>query len=323
MSKPPTEHTPHSPAPPVTRRTVLRCMAAGGAGTAFYLAGGVLTPAVLQAGERGGSTAAGRLFFAQLTDTHIGFHKEANPDVDGTLTRAVDLINGLQDPPELVLHTGDITHLSKPAEFDRAGALMARLRVADLHTVPGEHDVADENVTEYFSRFGRASDNRGYYAFDHAGVHFLGLNNVMQARDGGLGGLGEDQVRWAIDDLKARSASTPIVVFSHMPLWDVYRPWGWGTADSAPVVDALRRFGSVCVLNGHIHQVVQKEEGHIRFHTARSTAFPQPSPGMGPGPGPLVVSPAELARSLGVSTVTFAAHPARAEVVDLTLAGAE
>ena len=254
MSKDPATHS---------RRDVLKCLAYGGAGTLFVLSGGVLAPVDL-ARAAGKGRPDGTPLFVQLSDTHIGFHKDANPDVSRTLMQAIELVNGLPTRPSLVLHTGDITHLSKPEEFDLAAQLMSGLRGGDLHTVPGEHDVADATVSEYFSRFGRASANRGYYSFDYAGVHFVALNNVMQAKDGGLGGLGDEQVAWAVADLRGRSASTPVVVFAHMPLWTIYQSWGWGTADSAPLLESLRRFGSVTVLNGHIHQIiVSVRPGHL------------------------------------------------------------
>jgi len=303
------------------RRDVLKCMAFGGAGTLFALSGGILTAVdlAIAAEHPAGSGAGGTPLFVQLSDTHIGFHKDANPDVNGTLARAIQLVNGMPVQPALVLHTGDITHLSKPEEFDTAAQLMAALRVGEIHTVPGEHDVADATTSEYFSRFGRPSGNRGYYSFDHAGVHFIALNNVMQARDGGFGGLGDEQVAWALADLAGHGTSTPIVVFAHMPLWTIYQPWGWGTADAGTLLAALQRFGSVTVLNGHIHQVIQKVEGHVQFHTARSTAFPQPAPGEGPGPGPLRVPADELARVLGVTSVSLEQHPTHLRVQDLRL----
>jgi len=305
-----------------SRRNALKCMAFGGAGTLFALSGGILTPMNLAlAGDyRKGAGPAGTPLFVQISDTHVGFHKEANPDVNRTFTKAIDIVNALPVQPALVLHTGDITHLSKPEEFDLAAQLLSGLRASEVHTVPGEHDVADATASEYFKRYGRPSDNRGYYFFDQSGVHFLALNNVMQAKDGGLGGLGDEQVAWALADLKARSASTPIVVFAHMPLWTIYQPWGWGTADSAPLLEEIRRFGSVTVLNGHIHQIIQKVEGNVQFHTARSTAFPQPAPGEGPGPGPLKVAETELARALGVTTVTVDRHPVAMSLRDTSLA---
>jgi len=302
------------------RRNALKCLAAGGAGTLFVLSGGVLLPVDLAIAAEGGSTRPiGKPLFVQISDTHIGFSKDANPDVDGTLSQAIELVNGMADQPRLILHTGDITHLSKPAEFDLALQLLGRLRATELHTVPGEHDVTDPEGSEYFARFGKPSQNRGYYSFDHDGVHFVALVNVLQFKSGNLGTLGAEQLAWVAADLKHRSASTPIVVFAHMPLWTIYEPWGWGTSDSGQLLALLQRFGSVTVLNGHIHQIVQKTEGHLTFHTARSTAYPQPAPGEGSGPGPLKVPVDELPRRLGVSSVSFTRHPREFAIADSTL----
>jgi plastocyanin len=301
-------------------------MAFGGLGTLFTLAGGVLAPIELSAAADDSASTrhgvrASKPLFVQISDTHIGFNQAANHDVSATLGLTIALVNALPVPPELVIHTGDITHLSKPAQFDLAQQLLSGLRTNELHTVPGEHDVADANVSEYFSRFGKASDNRGYYSFDHSGVHFVALTNVLNFKPGGLGALGPDQLAWARADLAARSASTPIVVFAHMPLWTIYEPWGWGTADSGELMAQLRRFGSVTVLNGHIHQIVQKVEGHITFHTASSTAFPQPAAGVGPGPGPLTVPPEQLPHLLGMTSVSVVEQPRTLLLEDATLAG--
>ena len=304
-----------------SRRRALKCMAFGGAGTLFALSGGVLAPLdlAMAAADPKAAGELGQPLFVQISDTHIGFHKEANPDVKGTFARTIDLVNAMPEQPALILHTGDITHLSKPDEFDLAQSMLSRLRATEMHTTPGEHDTADATVTEYFNRFGKASDNKGYYSFDHAGVHFVALINVLQAGDGGFGRLGEEQIAWATADLKARSASTPIVVFAHMPLWTIYAPWGWGTTDADRLLPQLRRFGSVTVLNGHIHQIVQKVEGNISFHTARSTAFPQPAAGEGPGPGPLKVPADQLTRMLGVTSVAVRAHPQSLVLNDTSL----
>jgi 3',5'-cyclic AMP phosphodiesterase CpdA len=306
----------------LSRRTALRCMAYGGAGTLFALSGGILAPIDLAVAAENKEAAArlGKPLFVQISDTHIGFAKEANPDVNGTLTRAVDMVNGMAEQPALIIHTGDITHLSKPEEFDLAQQLLSRLRATELHTTPGEHDTADATVSEYFSRFGKASQNKGYYSFDHAGVHFIALINVLQFKAGGLGTLGADQLAWVAADLKGRSSSTPIVVFAHMPLWTIYEPWGWGTGDAGQLMEQLRRFGSVTVLNGHIHQIVQKVEGNITFHTGRSTAYPQPVAGTAPGPGPLKVPADQLAGMLGISGVSVVQHPRSLALSDATLA---
>jgi 3',5'-cyclic AMP phosphodiesterase CpdA len=307
-----------------SRRNALKCMAYGGAGTLFALSGGVFTPMDLamartydESKERG---AMGRPLLVQISDTHIGFNKDANPDVTGTLTQTIDLVNEMSEQPALIIHTGDITHLSKPAEFDLAEQLFSRLRTTELHTVPGEHDTTDPAVKEYFNRFGKASNNKGYYSFDHAGVHFLALINVLQFKAGGLGTLGAEQLDWVAADLKRRSASTPIVVFAHMPLWTIYEPWGWGTGDADQLMNHLRRFGSVTVLNGHIHQIVQKVEGHMTFHTARSTSYPQPVAGVGSGPGPLTVSADLLPAMLGLTSVSVVKHPSSLALNDTALA---
>ena len=301
-----------------TRRGALKCLGFGGAGTLFTLVGGVLTPLDLLAATPKARAAAGKPLFVQISDTHIGFNKEANPDVVATLERSIELINALPEQPALVIHTGDITHLSRAAEFDQAHALFSRLRVSELHTTPGEHDVIDEGGAEYFGRFGTPSGHRGYYSFDHAGVHFVALVNVLNFKDKGLGTLGDEQLAWVAQDLKGRSRSTPLVVFAHMPLWSIYEPWGWGTADAPQLMALLKPFGSVTVLNGHIHQIVQKVEGNITFHTARSTAYPQPAPGDGPGPGPLKVPAEQLPGMLGVTSVARR-HEALA-LTDATLA---
>ena len=304
------------------RRNALKCMAFGSAGTLFALSGGIFTPIDLAvaAEDRAGAARLGKPLFVQISDTHIGFKQEANPDVSGTLTRTIDAVNSLPQQPALIIHTGDITHLSKAAEFDTAQQMLSRLKTTELHTVPGEHDVADATVTEYFNRFGKASNNKGYYSFDHGGVHFIALINVLQFKPGGLGNLGPEQLEWVTKDLKGRPASTPIVVFAHMPLWTIYESWGWGTGDADQLMNQLRRFGSVTVLNGHIHQIVQKVEGNVTFHTARSTAYPQPTAGVGPGPGPLKVPSEQLAAMLGVTSVSLTNHSHSLALNDTTLA---
>ena len=300
-----------------SRRDALQCLAFGGAGTLFTLSGGILTPIGLA--QAATEKLAGLPLFLQISDTHIGFNKEANPDVAGTLKQTIALVNAMQTRPALTLHTGDITHLSKASEFDLASQLLSDLRGGELHTVPGEHDITDGTGSEYFARFGKASDNRGYYSFDHQGVHFVGLVNVMHFKAGGLGAFGDEQLAWLKSDLAARSSSTPIVVFAHMPMWTILESWGWGTGDSEEALSHLRRFGSVTILNGHIHQIVQKVEGHITFHTARSTAYPQPQAGVGAGPGPLAVPADQLPHMLGLTSIRVRPHHQLA-LTDIVLA---
>ena len=270
-----------------SRRSALKCLAFGGAGTLFTLSGGVLVASDLaQAATKKMMAAnAGTPLFVQISDTHIGFNKEANPDVAGTLKQSIDLVNAMPRQPSLILHTGDITQLSKPEQFDMANQILSGLKVSDIHYVPGEHDVADAGGgKEFFARFGKPSNNKGYYSFDSQGVHFIALINVLDFKPGGLGILGAEQLDWLKKDLAGRPASQPLVVFAHMPLWTIYEPWGWGTGDAKQAFALMHRFGSVTVLNGHIHQIVTKVEGHITFQTARATCFPQPKAGEGPGP---------------------------------------
>jgi 3',5'-cyclic AMP phosphodiesterase CpdA len=304
-----------------TRRGALKCLAYGGAGTLFVLSGGVLAPVNLAFGASASDVAkAGTPLFVQISDTHIGFKGDANPDVAGTVKQTIELVNAMPDKPAFIMHTGDVTQLSKPEEFDLAMQLLSGLKVTELHAVPGEHDVIDGPGAEFFKRFGKASNNRGYYSFDHDGVHFVALVNVMNFKANGLGALGNDQLAWLESDLKSRSSSTPVVVFAHMPLWTIYDGWGWGTGDADQAMSYLKRFGSVTVLNGHIHQIVQKVEGNITFHTARSMAFPQPVAGNGPGPGPLKVPSDQLPKMLGVTSVKIAQQPGALSLTDTTLA---
>jgi 3',5'-cyclic AMP phosphodiesterase CpdA len=300
-----------------SRRAALKCLGIG-AGTLFLLSGGVFEAADIA--EASGQKKAGTPLFVQISDTHIGFNKDANPDVAGTLNRSIDLLNALPQRPAFAIHTGDITHLSRPEEFDKAGQLLSRLKVSEIHAVPGEHDVTDGPGTEFFHRYGKASNNRGYYSFDAQGVHFIALVNVMAFKPGGLGALGDDQMAWLKADLAGKAASQPVVVFAHMPLWTIYEPWGWGTAEGTEIAALLNRFGSVTVLNGHIHQIVTKVEGNVLFHTARSTAYPQPQPGVGAGPGPLKVPADQLPRMLGVTSVSVARDLGPLALSDTTIA---
>jgi 3',5'-cyclic AMP phosphodiesterase CpdA len=304
-----------------TRRQALQCLAYGSAGTLFVLSGGTLTPIDLaNAAASDAALLPGTPLFVQISDTHIGFKGEANPDVAATVKAGIAGVNAMAQKPRFIMHTGDITHLSKASEFDFAAALFSELNVGELHTVPGEHDVIDGPGGEYFARFGKMFDDKGYYSFDSAGVHFVALVNVMNFRPNGLGALGDEQLDWLEDDLKGRSSSTPIVVFAHMPLWTIYEPWGWGTGDAERAMELLKRFGSVTVLNGHIHQIVTKVEGNITFHTARSIAYPQPVAGKGPGPGPLKVASDILPKMLGVTSVTVAPMPGALSLTDAPLA---
>jgi Icc protein len=305
----------------VDRRGFLRCMAWAGTATAWALTGGIPTSIRLDRLPYMTESQRKSVFFAQISDSHIGFSKEANKDVTATLQEAVAKLNALPQAPALVLHTGDITQLAKPEEFDTAKEVLKGVKTDRIFYVPGEHDVATDNGASYLSRYGKNTNGGGWYSFDHSGVHFVGLVNVLNLKAGGLGSLGADQIAWLRKDVSGLPSSTPIVLFAHVPLWTVYPEWGWGTDDSEQALALLKRFGSVTVLNGHIHQIMQKVEGNISFHTAMSTAFPQPSPGTAPAPGPMKVEPERLKSVLGVTNVTFIPGRSALAVVDATLSG--
>jgi plastocyanin len=288
------------------RRGFLACMAWVGTGALWTMSGGVLKGTSIEQAMRGGGHGGmmGGLRFAQISDSHIGFDKAANPDVTATLQAAVAKIKAAAEPPAFILHTGDLTHLSKPAEFDTVQQVLREASVPVFY-VPGEHDVLGDDGSSFRERFGAGTQVDGWYSFDQGGVHFIGLVNVTNLKAGGLGALGAAQLEWLKRDVAHLRGSTPIVVFAHIPLWSVYPEWGWGTDDSAQALALLKRFGSVSVLNGHIHQVMQKVEGHVTFHTAMSTAFPQPAPGTAPSPGPMKVEPDRLRQILGLSRMSF------------------
>jgi 3',5'-cyclic AMP phosphodiesterase CpdA len=288
-----------------------------GTGVIWSLAGGV--PASRLLGAEPQAKRASGFSFLQISDTHIGFNKPANTDVTGTLQTAIARINDLPQQPELILHTGDLTHLAKPAEFDTLDQTLQALRQRDLVTVPGEHDLTGDDGKLYLERFGKGSVGRGWRSFDHKGAHFIGLNNSAQLE--GLGVIGGEQMEWLRKDTARLAASTPIIVFAHIPLWAVYPEWGWSTKDSGEAMDILKRFGSITVLNGHIHQVMQKVEGRVAFHTAMSTAFPQPAPGSAPSAGPMAVPAERLKQVLGITKVEFVRGQNELAVVDSPLEG--
>ena len=309
----------------IDRRGFLKCMAWAGTGLICVVKGGILRSYSLSQLAQGGDGKAmenirGELSFVQISDSHMGFSKPANSDVVATLQAAIDKINALQTPPAFLLHTGDISHLSKAQEFDTVDQLLKGARANQVFYVPGEHDVLTDNGQYYRDRYGRGTSGGGWYSFEHSGVHFIGLVNVVNLKAGGLGTLGPDQLTWLKEDVAGLSSSTPIVVFAHIPLWSVYPDWGWATDDSAQALSYLKRFGSVTVLNGHIHQTMQKVEGNITFHTAASTAFPQPHPGEAPSPGPMKVPAEQLRNLLGLTSVHYVQGRQALAIVDASLA---
>jgi 3',5'-cyclic AMP phosphodiesterase CpdA len=301
----------------IDRRGFLECMAWAGTGVIWTVSGGVLSSKAFGQNRKRG---IGDVHFVQISDSHIGFNKPANPDATATLQATVDKINALESQPDFIIHTGDLTHDSKTAQFDTLDQVMMEAKPKRIYFVPGEHDTSVDDGKLYLERYGKAlgAKGNGWYSFNHKDVHFVGLNNTAVLE--GMGHLGEAQLSWLEADLSGQPGSRPIVVFAHIPLWSVYPEWGWGTRDSEQALNLLKRFGSVTVLNGHIHQVMQKVEGTVTFHTAMSTAFPQPAPGTAKNPGPLQVPDEKLKSVLGISDVKAVMNEHSLAIVDSTLA---
>ena len=315
----------------IDRTGFLKCMAWAGTGLFCMMSGGVmksfgmsqLIDKNIGALKKGLILPKADFTFAQISDSHIGFNKPANPDVLGTLQAAIDKINAMPSAPSFILHTGDLSHLAQADEFDTLDQAMKSAKTGKIFYVPGEHDVLNDNGKQYLQRYGKDTKGDGWYSFDYNGVHFIGLVNVVNTAEGGLGVLGNEQLEWLEKDVKGLSSSTPIIVFAHIPLWEVYPQWGWGTRDSAQALSYLKRFGSVSVLNGHIHQTLQKVEGNITFHTATSTAFPQPQPGTAPAAGPMKVPAEQLRSLLGVTSVNYVEHNHTLAITDTPLIAAK
>ena len=313
-------HHHHDEGEGMTRRHALECMIWAGTGVLWTVSGGVPVSLALLDKAAAAEAMNSGFTFLQISDSHIGFDKAANPHAIDTLKEAMAKVEALPAKPAFLIHTGDITHLSKAAQFDNAAQIIDGAGHI-VHYVPGEHDLIDDgNGRAYLDRYGKGKKGAGWYSFDQNGVHFIGLVNVVNLKAGGLGNLGAEQLAWLADDLKAVSNSTPVVVFAHIPLWTVYADWGWGTDDSEQALALLKRFGSVTVLNGHIHQIMQKVEGNVTFHTARSTAFPQPAPGTAKSPGPMTVPSGKLRGLLGITDVAVRNGKEELAIVDSTLA---
>jgi len=287
----------------MTRRQLMRHSAWFGAAVVLTVAGGEVISHIAGAASNAPMAKRPDLRFVQLSDSHIGFKGTANPDVTGAFSRAINQINHLDDAPDFVIHTGDLTHLATPEQFDQTGQMLTGLRTPHVFTVPGEHDSVDDGGQKYRQAFGAGTRGDGWYSFDIAGVHVIGLVNSLHMTK--LGHLGVDQLEFIRKDVAPLSSDTPVIVFSHIPLFAMYPDWGWGTDDAAQALSYLQRFSSVTCLNGHVHQLFSKTEGNVTFHSATTTAYPLPHPGDGTAPKPLTLPAGQLADALGIREVTY------------------
>jgi 3',5'-cyclic-AMP phosphodiesterase len=265
-------------------------------------ANGLLTSCQANEPKSEKQLASSSLSFIQISDTHIGFNKPANDHVTETLQQTIAAINSLPIQPAFVIHTGDITHLSKPEEFDRAKQILSQLK-APLFTLAGEHDTIGDRGKAYAEAFNQSDKKEGFQTWDQSGVHFISLTNVLDFGDSGTGKIGQAQLDLLARDLSDRKSDTPLVILSHIPLYNIYPKWGWGTVDWPNALESLSRFSAVTVLNGHIHQATHHTEGNIKHSTVVSTAYPLPAPGDGEKPGPVKLSKEKLPTALGYRAV--------------------
>jgi 3',5'-cyclic AMP phosphodiesterase CpdA len=286
----------------MSRRALLRHTAWFGAAVVLTVSGGEVISRIAQTGEAHAAPSNSDLTFVQVSDSHIGFHGPANPDVTASFARAIDQVNALPRRPDFVLHTGDLTHLATPDQFDQVKQMLTKVHTDRVFVVPGEHDSVDDAGQKYLAAFGAGTRGQGWFSFDAKGVHFIGLVNTLNLTK--LGQLGTDQLDFLRKDVAGLSSDTPIVVFSHIPLFAMYPNWGWGTEDAVQALSLLRRFSSVTCLNGHVHQVFSKTEGNVTFYSATTTAYPLPHPGEGAGPTPVVLPAGQLHDALGIRQVT-------------------
>ena len=311
---------------PLDRRQFLRIAGSAlGAGALYRVApawagSGPAADVALEQARRNGE-GVGSFSFVQLSDTHVGFAGPPNPTGTLAFERAVEMINALPEKPELILFTGDLTHESEgPGEHERRmrrfKEIAARIRVPLVHAVPGEHDAGLDGGALFRANFGETS-----YAFDHRGVHFVAIDNVSRAKPE----VGRERIAWLRADLARFTPTTPIVVFTHRPLFDLRPDWEWFTRDGDEVMAVLDPFENVTVLYGHIHREDVRDTPHASHRAARSLIFAFPDPATSPEKKPVPFDREHPFRGLGMRVVRAedAAPPrgrsVRCDEVELTL----
>lgn len=325
MSDSPVNPTNSADGAPMTRRQLARHAGWFGAAVVLTVTGGEVISHIADDRSSGAAAApapaaadANTLRFVQVSDSHIGFKGPANTDVTDSFGRAIDQVNGLGLRPNFVMHTGDLTHLSTPAQFDQVRQMLTGMRTERVFTVPGEHDSVGDHGRAYRTTFGEGTLGDGWYSFDTHGVHFIALVNTLSLEK--LGHLGQEQIDFVRKDVAGLSSDTPIVLFSHIPLFAMFPKWGWSTDDSLQVLNLLKRFSSVTALNGHVHQLFTRTEGNVTFHSATTTAYPLPKPGMAAAPTPQVLPARQLQAALGIRTVNYREGDTSLAITDQQLA---
>jgi hypothetical protein len=281
----------------IDRRDFLKLAGIGGVGVVLSSA----LPGVARAHDEDD------FFFLQLSDTHWGFEGAPNPDAKGTLPKTIAAVNSLEQRPDFIIFTGDLTHTTdNPVERRRRLAefkqIVGELKAKTVRFMPGEHDASLDNGKAFQEFFGKT-----HYTFDHKGVHFIVVDNVSDPR----ALIGDEQLAWLAADLKRQPAEAPIVVFTHRPLFDLAPQWDWATRDGAKAIELLMPHKKVTVFYGHIHQEHHHMTGHIAHHAAKGLMFPLPAPGSQPNRAPLPWNPAEPYKGLGFRGVEADVDEAR------------
>ena len=289
----------------LARRDFLKLAGFGGVVFASGLAG---------CSSIGSRNAADEFFFVQLSDTHWGFNgPKVNPDASGTLQKAVAAVNSLEQTPDFIIFTGDLTHTTddpneRRSRMAKFREIVGDLKVKNVHFIPGEHDASLDNGAAYQEFFGKT-----HYTFDHKGVHFIVLDNVSDP----AAKIGETQLAWLADDLKKHEKDAKIVVFTHRPLFDLYPQWDWATRDGHQAIELLMPYANVTVFYGHIHQEHHHNTGHIEHHSAKSLIFPLPAPGSQPKRMPIPWDAAQPYKGLGYREVTADTQKANYRIQEL------
>lgn len=286
----------------IDRRQFLRLAGLGGVGIVL----GSALPGVALGHDED------EFYFLQMSDTHWGFQGPPNPDARGTLPKAIASVNELEQQPDFIMFTGDLTHTTdSPVErrkrMTEFKQIVSALNARTVHFMPGEHDASLDNGQAFQEHFGAT-----HYTFDHKGVHFIVLDNVSDPR----ALIGDAQLAWLAADLQKRGRDAPIVVFTHRPLFDLAPQWDWATRDGAKAIDLLMSHKNVTVFYGHIHQEHHHMTGHIAHHAAKGLMFALPAPGSQPNRTPVPWDPAHPYKGLGFRSVQADVDEARYAITE-------
>jgi Icc-related predicted phosphoesterase len=298
----------------LSRRDFLKVVGAAGIG-------GTLFSVDLTAQDFPQDSNTGRPFkdfrFVQLSDTHWGFNNPAiNPDFAGTLKKTVAQVNALENKPDFIVFTGDLTHTTDDDKVRRERMkqfreIIKELKVQDVKFLAGEHDAALDNGEAFKEVFGKT-----HYTFDHKGAHFIALDNVSDPR----ARLGDEQLAWLSDDLKRLDKNTRIIVLTHRPLFDLAADWDWNTSDGSKALELLAPFIGVAVLYGHIHQVNHHTTANVAHHSATGLMYPLPAPHSVPKKAPIKWDAAHPYKGLGYRQIDTKAIAVDYVLTDFPLA---